>query len=561
VNPALLAHPEWLGGLAWIGAACALALWTARLLARRRRLRLLGGRAPALAPILRSDAALLTALVAIGVALVGPRIGERALLVPSTGVDVVFLVDLSRSMDARDVPPSRLDRARRAVEEILARLAPRDRAALAAFAGHGLLLTPLTPDRNALVDLLAGLDTQIIQPATSHLGEGVRAALEAFEAGSRRPRVVFVASDGEDPDRRSDLGAADAARRRVRVITAALGSEIGSHVPDGARPLRTRGGATVVSRRRADRLARLAAGTDGESFVGDEWGRIDFDRAAAAIRRDAAAAEGEPVERRVRAVRVAPFATLAFVLLLVEGLPRPRRARWHARGAVLVCAALGAALLGGAVLLAGAARGADPDGARGSGLLGALEARVRMARSDARSHLDLGLARLERGRSEAAARAFLAAAVYAREAEVAAVAYYDLGVAALLQGDFEAARDAFFDALAFDPSDRAARFNLEWTLQALRRRPPAPMATPEEAEIGEQEEADARPTPPDDAPREAPQEPRAEVRASEALEPPPLTAEQRRRWLERAADDPRQWLRAAARGREDARRRPAGPAW
>ena len=78
----------------------------------------------------------------------------------------------------------------------------------------------------------------------------------------------------------------------MRAITAALGSEIGAHVPDGPRPLRARDGATVVSRRRADRLARLAAGTDGESFVGDEWGRIDFDRAAAAIRRDAAAAEG-----------------------------------------------------------------------------------------------------------------------------------------------------------------------------------------------------------------------------------------------------------------------------
>jgi Ca-activated chloride channel family protein len=454
-----------------------------------------------------------------------------------------------------------MDRARRAAEEILARLAPRDRAALAAFAGRGLLLTPLTPDRGALVDLLAGLDTQFIQPASSHLGDGIRAALEAFEAGSQRPRVVFVVSDGEDPDRR-DLGAADAARQRVRAITVALGSEIGSHVPDGPRPLRDRGGATVVSRRRADRLARLAAETGGESFVGDEWGRIDFDRAAAAIRRDVAAAEGERVERRVRAVRVAPFATLAFVLLLVEGLPRPRDARWRARGGALVCVAVGAPLLvAGAHFFAGAARGADRDQAREGSLLATLEARVRTAPEDARAYLDLGLARLERGRSEAAARAFLAAAVYAREAGVAAVAYYDLGVAALAQGDLEAARDAFFDALAVDPSDRAARFNLEWTLQALRRRPPAPVAAPEEAEVGERDEADARPSEPEDDPREAPQDPRAEARPSEAPEPPALTAEQRRRWLERAADDPRQWLRVAAREHEDMRRRPAGPTW
>jgi Ca-activated chloride channel family protein len=561
VNPASLAHPEWLGSLAWIGAASALALWAARRVGRRRRLRLLGRSAPPSAPILRSDAALLAALAAIGVALLGPRIGERVVLVPSTGVDVVFLVDVSRSMDARDVPPSRMDRARRAVEEILTRLAPRDRAALAAFAGRGMLLTPLTPDRGALVELLAGLDTQFIQPASSHLGDGIRAALDAFEAGSQRPRVVFVVSDGEDPDRRRDLGADDAARQRVRAITAALGSEIGAHVPDGPRPLRDRDGATVVSRRRADRLAQLAARTDGESFVGDEWGRIDFDRAAAAIRRDAAAAEGERVELRVRAVRVAPFATLAFVLLLVEGLPRPRGGRWRARGAALVCLAVGAPLLAGAAFLAEAARGADPDRTRERSLLDVLEARVREAPEDARAHLDLGLARLERGCSEAAARAFLAAAVYAREAEVAAVAYYDLGVAALVQGDLEAARDAFFDALAVDPSDRAARFNLEWTLQALRRRPPAPLAAPEEPEGGEREAEDARPSGREDDPREAPQEFRAEARASEAPGPPPLTAEQRRRWLERVADDPRQWLRIAAREDHDKRRQPTGPAW
>ena len=561
MNPASLAHPEWLGGLAWIGAASALALWAARLVGRRRRLRLLGRGAPASAPILRSDAALLAALAAIGVALLGPRIGERVVRIPSTGVDVVFLVDVSRSMDARDVPPSRIDRARRAVEEILTRLEPRDRAALAVFAGRGLLLTPLTPDRSALVDLLAGLDTQFLQPASSHLGDGIRAALEAFEEGSQRPRAVFVVSDGEDPDRRRDLGAADAARQRVRAITAALGSEIGAHVPDGQRPLRDRGGATVVSRRRADRLARLAAGTDGESFVGDEWGRIDFDRAAAAIRRDAAAAEGERVERRVRAVRVAPFATLAFILLLVEGLPRPRGARWRQRGAALVCLAVGTPLLAGTAFLAEAARGADPDRARERSLLDVLEARVRKQPEDARAHLDLGLARLERGRSEAAARAFLAAAVCAREAEVAAVAYYDLGVAALVQGDFEAARDAFFDALAVDPSDREARFNLEWTLQALQRRPPAPVATPEEAKVGEREAEDARPSGREGDARELPPEFRAEARGSEAPGPPPLSAEQRRRWLERAVDDPGQWLRAAAHERGDARRRPTGPAW
>jgi len=561
VNPAQFAHPEWLDGFLWILAATAAALVAARLITRQRRRRLLGRRTTPRGAALRSDAALLLALAAIALALLGPRIGERVLRVPSTGVDVVFLVDVSRSMDARDVPPSRLDRARRAVEEILGRLAPGDRAALAVFAGRGLLLTPLTPDHGALIDLVGGLDTQFIEPGSSNLAAGVRAALEAFETGSRRPRALFLASDGEDSRRRRDLGGAVAARQQVRVITAALGSERGSQIPDNGRALRDSDGVVVVSQRHSERLARLAADSDGESFVADAWGRIDFDRAAAAIQRDSGPT-GEWVERRVAAVRVAPFAALAFALLLVEGLMLPGRLRpagsaGGARSAALACVSclLIAPLLTGADSVQSAADAPE----RAQALLGALEAQVQRHPEDARAYLELGLARLERGRNEAAARAFLAAAVFAREAEVAAVAYHDLGVAALTNGELELARDAFFDALAADPSLRASRFNLEWTLQALAHRPP-PLAEPEMASPRRRAAMD-EPTAAGAAEHTAAPEHGPEVQPLPASEPILLSPEQRRRWLERAADDPTQWLRAAARAPDEAKRRPEEPAW
>ena len=265
-------------------------------------------------------------------ALLGPRLGEKVVRVPASGVDLVLLLDVSRSMDARDVPPSRLARAQRAAEELLARLAPGDRAALAAFAGRGVLLTPLTPDREALVELLGALDSGLLEPPSSNLGEGVRAALAAFEAGSERPRVLFVLSDGEDPERRTEIGVADALRAEVRVLTAALGTETGAAVPNRGAALRDESGALVISRRRAERLARLAAASGGEAYRGDAWGAFDFDAAAAAIRRDAGAARGQPVERRVRAVQVLPLAALAFALLAAEGaLPLLRR-RAAARG-------------------------------------------------------------------------------------------------------------------------------------------------------------------------------------------------------------------------------------
>ena len=299
MSPGLLAHPEWGTGIVSLCAAAALLLLLARLRARSRR-RLLG---PALRPGIHvaRDVALLVGLAAIGAALLGPRIGERLVTAPSSGIDVVLLLDTSRSMDATDIPPSRFGRARQAAHDTLARLRPGDRAALAIFAGRGALLTPLTPDRNALHELISALDTHLIRPAGSSLGSGVRSAIGAFEAGSERPRLIVVLSDGEDPRRSGDLGIPDALRAEVRVLTAAFGTETGASVPDHGVPLRDADGAVVVSRRRADRLERLASASGGMAFRANEWGDLDLRQLETALQRGSGGAPGELVERRVRA--------------------------------------------------------------------------------------------------------------------------------------------------------------------------------------------------------------------------------------------------------------------
>jgi Ca-activated chloride channel family protein len=558
VSPDAFTHPEWLLPLSLAIAACVIALAVARARARNRWHRLLGPTASRFAGGRWSDGALLVAAVAIAIALLGPRFGERIVRTPISGVDVVFLVDVSRSMDARDTPPSRLDRARRASEEILARLAPGDRAGLAVFAGRGLLLAPLTPDHAAVVDLLSGLDTALIAPASSNLGDGIAAALNGFEVASERPRVVVVASDGEDPDRGRDLGAEAALAQRARVVTIALGSEAGAGVPDGDRPLRDGAGDTVHSRRQHERLATLAAATDGASFVGDAFGRIDFARAAAEVRRDARAAAlragasraGGWVERRVAAPRAVPFAVLAFALLLLEALPRvasETRGRLRPKAADRMPAAA-VALAATVAVAAAVAHDADSREPRASATHAEAAARVRARPDDARAQLELGLACLETERNEAAVRAFAAASVFARNTPLAAVAYYDLGVAELAQGDLPAARDAFFAALELDPSDEQARFNLEWALRAANA--PAPNLDPG---------AGAKP---DTSDAEQESQPANEPGASErAPAIPEMSAAQRRRWLERAEDDPAHWLRTAAGEPEAPNARAARPAW
>lgn len=541
MSAAFWTHPEWLALLTLAVAATALALGMARLALRRRRERL--GAGISLAPGPRvSDVALFAALALLALALAGPRIGSRVQEIPASGIDVVFAFDVSRSMDASDVAPSRLERARRVAAELLARLEPADRVALAAFAGHGVLLTPLTPDRDALVELLGGIDTGLVAPTNTSIEEGLRAAQGAFEAGSERPRVVFLLGDGEDTVRRGDAGAAQALRADVRVLAAAFGTEAGSTLDDHGAPLLDRSGRAVVTRRDLARLEALCEATDGQMFAADTWGEIDLGAAMAAIRRDAGSAPGAKVERRVRAAPVVPLAALAFALLLLEGLPRvPIFAA--SRREALAWASAAAALVAAVPAPAG-------DDALSS--TAALEAEVREQPGDPRALIELGAARLERGQRDAASRAFLAAALSTHDAEAAGVAYFDLGVAALEGGDYAAARNAFLDALALLPGDARARFNLEWTLQALQQH--GPVASPEPPEA--QDEA-PKPAP---APPLQPPEPDA-PRDETQPEPPQLTQEEQQRWLARVQDDPSRALRAAARGEAAGPRQGSGPAW
>jgi Ca-activated chloride channel family protein len=543
-----LAHPEWaallLGAWALLSVLTGLALWRAR-----RALHRIG--AGALGAGAGRDAALLLALAAIALALLGPRFGTRLVEVPGNGIDVVLLLDVSRSMDAEDTPPSRLARARDAARDVLLALAPGDRAALAVFAGHGALLTPLTSDAPALVELLPALDTELMSDRGSRFARGVEAALGAFEPASQRPGVVIALGDGEraHPIAGSDLDRVRSAG--VRVVAGAIGSDAGTTLVGASGPLRDAAGAPVVTRRETRGFERFAAASGGAVLRADAWGVLDAGALLAAARRGLEPGPGGTLRRELPVTHAALPAALAFALLLAELLARDlraaRRGLGRARQPAPALALLAAALLGAAA----------PE-------LVALEEWVRRHPEDARALVALGVARAEAGDPEEAARAFAAAAVRARTAEDAALASYDLGVARLEAGDFAGARDAFFDALALAPHDAQAKFDLEWALRALASAPPAP---PEPGDPGEEppspnaereahEPAPAPEAPPDAAPEPAPG---AEAQASApGAQEAPLAPEDVARWLDAVHDRPLPAFRALL---EEGAGPRTGPQW
>jgi len=549
---------------AWLLAATGVAL--AIRVARNRSRKLLGPRAPG--GRLGRDACMLSALGIVAIGAVGPRCGTETVRVPASGVDVVVLFDVSRSMLARDVAPNRLSRARRAADELLADLTEADRAALAVFAGHGVLLTPLTPDKEALRALVPAIEPSLMAAGGSDLEQGISAAVRAFELADARPRVVVVLGDGEDPSRSDDVGLEAAARAGARAIVATFGTEAGAPVPAQTGTLQDAHGRPVVSRAHPERMGELANGTGGVLVRTDSSGRLNRDELLAAVRRDAPRSGAGFIERRLPVVRSDLCALVALVLLLAEAaraLPV-----WGRLSSPALVAAAG-------VLLVGAAAAPDPPSEEAGDLLRE------------------GVARAEQGRLEEAEHAFFAALTRTRDPAVAADAYYDLGVAALSRRDYEAARAAFFDSLALRPGDRKTQFNLEWTMIALSAQsklPTNPAGQGEEGdpESSEEDAGDGRPDPTSDESEnpkaeddsdeseaesesqpgdESPTGERETARSdggspsnrSPRRNPVELDRESAEKWLDAVEDDPQRSLRAATRGAADPNRRSSGPRW
>ena len=175
-----------------------------------------------------------TAIVAGLVALAGPRFGTHYEDVVPRGSDLYVLIDVSRSMLAEDVPPSRLARAKADVAALVNRL-EGERVGLIAFAGQAVVKCPLTVDYDAFRRSLDELDPNSAPRGGTAIGDAIRKALEVFQAQSQRDQAILLITDGDDQQSYPLEAAAVAAERHVTIFTVGLGdADHGSRIPQGA---------------------------------------------------------------------------------------------------------------------------------------------------------------------------------------------------------------------------------------------------------------------------------------------------------------------------------------
>lgn len=232
-----------------------------RIVAPKLRALLAGNTSPARR--LFRGACVVGALALLVVALAEPRLGYDTLEVPHRGRDVIIAMDVSRSMLATDVAPSRLQRAKLLAEDLISELGG-DRIGLVAFAGSAFLQAPLTLDHGAVLSALDEMDTDIIPRGGTNLAAAIRTSEDAFTKAEGFSRAIIIISDGEELDADGVTAARDAAADGVRIFTVGVGSTEGSEIPLGPGEfVRDSSGKIVQSKLDAARMSEIAEVTGG----------------------------------------------------------------------------------------------------------------------------------------------------------------------------------------------------------------------------------------------------------------------------------------------------------
>ena len=174
---------------------------------------------------------LLVGLSGLILGLVNPKIGTKLETVKREGIDIVFAIDVSKSMLAEDIAPNRLEKAKRLVSEIINQLAS-DRIGIIAYAGQAYPQLPITTDYGAAKMFLQNMNTNMLSSQGTAINEAIKLGTTYYDDEEQTNRVLFIVSDGEDHSEGLALDAVElAVEEGIRVFTIGVGKAKGAPIP------------------------------------------------------------------------------------------------------------------------------------------------------------------------------------------------------------------------------------------------------------------------------------------------------------------------------------------
>jgi Ca-activated chloride channel homolog len=264
------------------------------------------------------------ALTAMGLAnLQSPREAEN---VKRQGVDVMVALDVSRSMLARDIQPSRLERAKQLINRLIERL-QNDRIGLVVFAGRAYMQMPLTSDHGAAKIFVASASPESVPTQGTVIGEALALCGNAFEKKEKKFKTVILISDGEDHDERAAEEVKEMASNGVVLQTVGVGSNTATQIIDPLtqQPRTDNKGNIILTRLNERELMDLATAGGGQyQLLADTDDAVDRLSTAINSMEQKSITDNEFIHYRSF---FAWFLAAALILLMAEFLiPETRRA-------------------------------------------------------------------------------------------------------------------------------------------------------------------------------------------------------------------------------------------
>ena len=203
----------------------------------------------------------------LAIALANPKIGTELKTINREGVDIVFAIDVSKSMLAEDVAPNRLLRAKRIISEVMNSLSS-DRVGIVAYAAQAIPQVPLTTDFASVKNFLQILDTEMLSSQGTSIDAALNLSINFFDQQSDTNRVLILISDGEDHDDIPDSIIDLISSNNINLITVGVGEDNGSTIPirlNGAIDSykKDSNGDVVITKRNSEILNKVAELSNG----------------------------------------------------------------------------------------------------------------------------------------------------------------------------------------------------------------------------------------------------------------------------------------------------------
>lgn len=224
---------------------------------------------------------LCASIVFLIIALANPKMGTKLETVKRQGVDIVFALDVSKSMLAEDIAPNRLEKSKQVISRIIDQLGS-DRVGVIIYAGNSYPLLPITTDMAAAKMFLQNASPYLVSSQGTAINEAISRALTYYDNDEQTNRFLFIISDGEDHEEDASDLAEKAKEEGIKIYTIGIGTEKGAPIPvknqnsfegykkDGR-------GNVVITKRNSQFLEKIANQTKGSYIDGNNTQKtVDF---------------------------------------------------------------------------------------------------------------------------------------------------------------------------------------------------------------------------------------------------------------------------------------------